>query len=155
MATGKYKDWITEDGLSRLTAWARDGLTDEQIAHNCGINPATLYTWKSKYPEINKALKKGKEVVDIEVENALLRRALGYQYTEVTRERKLIKDPQTDEMVSKLITTKEVVKEVAPDTTAQIYWLNNRRPDRWRAKPSPANDDNGILIQLIAGLKDE
>lgn len=47
-----------------------------------GINPATLYDWKNKYPKISESLKKGKEVVDIQVENALLKRALGYDYQE-------------------------------------------------------------------------
>lgn len=76
MAKGKYQKWLESDGLLLLEAWARDGLTDEQIAHNMGINRATLYEWKKKYPDISEALKKGKEVVDIEVENALLKLAL-------------------------------------------------------------------------------
>lgn len=62
--------------MTLLEGWARDGLTDEQIAHNAGITAATLYEWKKKYPEISEALKKGKEVVDFEVENALLQTAL-------------------------------------------------------------------------------
>ena len=82
MAKGKYQRWLEPDGLTLLEGWARDGLTDEQIAKNCGCNAATLYDWKKRYPEISKALKKGKEVVDIQVENALLKRALGYEYVE-------------------------------------------------------------------------
>ena len=77
MAKGKYQDWIEPEGLFKIEGWARDGLTDEQIALNIGINPATLYDWKKKYDEISKALKRGKEVVDRQVENALLKRALG------------------------------------------------------------------------------
>lgn len=119
----KYEYWITPEGLLKLEAWARDGLTDEQIAKNAGINPATLYDWKKKYPEISKSLKKGKEVVDIQVENALLKRALGYPYEE-------IKTEETAEGRKVTITTKEVI----PDTTAQIFWLKNRRPDKWRDK---------------------
>ena len=59
MAKGKYQEWLTPEGLLRIEGWARDGLIDEQIAHNMGINPATLYDWKKKYPEISEALKKG------------------------------------------------------------------------------------------------
>jgi transposase-like protein len=76
MAKGKYEEWLTEDGLILIEGWARDGLTDEQIAHNMGINRDTLYTWKKKYPDISEALKKTKDVVDREVENALYKKAL-------------------------------------------------------------------------------
>ena len=78
MAKGKYQRWLEPDGLTLLEGWARDGLTDEQLAGKMGINPATLYDWKNKYPKISESLKKGKEVVDIQVENALLKRVLGY-----------------------------------------------------------------------------
>ena len=77
MAKGKYQRWLEPDGLTLLEGWARDGLTDEQIAHNMGISTATLYDWKNKFQDISEALKKGKEVVDIQVKNALLKRALG------------------------------------------------------------------------------
>lgn len=130
MAKGKYQEWLTEEGLLQLEAWARDGLTDEQIAANMGIGYSTLQTWKSKYQDIQDTLKKGKAVVDIQVENALLKRALGYSYKEVTREK--IFNPETGQY--ELMPTKEVTKEVAPDTTAQIFWLKNRRPDMWRDK---------------------
>lgn len=123
MAKGKYEYWLTLDGLLKLESWAREGLTDEQIVENIGINPATLYDWKKKYPEISEALKKGKEIVDIQVENALLKRALGYLYEEVRIEKTADGEKVTT-------TTKEVI----PDTTAQIFWLKNRRPDRWRDK---------------------
>ena len=65
MAKGKYEYWLTPEGLLRLEAWARDGLTDEQIAQNMDIDSATLYRWKKKYSEISEALKRGKEIVDI------------------------------------------------------------------------------------------
>ena len=120
MAKGKYQKWLEPESLILLEGWARDGLTDEQIAKKMGVNIATLYDWKKKYPEISESLKKGKEVVDTIVENALLKRALGYRYDEVT-----IEDG---------IETKRVTKEVQPDTTAQIFWLKNRRPDKWRDK---------------------
>ena len=120
MAKGKYADWLTDDGLTMLRGWAREGLTDEQIAKNIGINIGTLYEWKRKYPQINEALKKGKAIIDNEVEEALIKSALGYDYTETTREFGEI--------------TKTVEKHVQPNVTALIFWLKNRRPDLWRDK---------------------
>ena len=135
MAKGKYQEWLTEEGLLQLGSWARDGLTDEQIASNMGITRKTLAEWKTKYSDICDTLKRGKAVVDIQVENALLKRALGYSYDEVTRERVLDYDPSTGQVVgSHMEITKTVKKEVQGDTTAQIFWLKNRRPEQWRDK---------------------
>ena len=129
----KYEQWLTEDGLTRLQAWARNGLTDEQIAHKCGISESTLYAWKAKYSEISEALKEGKEVVDQQVENALLKRALGYEYIETTHERVVVGiDEETHKPIHEMALTKTVTKMVIPDTTAQIYWLKNRRRDVWK-----------------------
>ena len=61
-------------------------LTDEQIAKNLGIAYSTLREYREKYSALSAALKRGKEVVDREVENALLKRALGYNYVEETTE---------------------------------------------------------------------
>ena len=80
MAKGKYAYWLTEEGLIKLEGWAKDGLSDEQIADNMGIATSSLYVWKNKYVEIAEALKKGKEIVDRHVENALYKRATGYSY---------------------------------------------------------------------------
>lgn len=135
MAKGKYQEWLTEEGLLQLESWARDGLTDEQIASNMGITRKTLAEWKTKYSDICDTLKRGKAVVDIQVENALLKRALGYSYDEVTRERVLDYDPSTGQVVgSHMEITKTVKKEVQSDTTALIFWLKNRRPEQWRDK---------------------
>lgn len=138
MAKGKYQEWLTVEGLLKLEAWARNGLTNEQIASNMGITRETLNQWKNKFPDISDTLKKGKEVVDIQVENALLKRALGYKFTEVTRERTVDVHPQTGELISRMAVTKQVVKEVQPDVTAQIFWLKNRKPDIWRDRKDVA-----------------
>ena len=73
---GKFHKWLEDANLIMLEGWARDGLTDEQIAGKIGIHVATLYAWKNKHNKIDKALKKGKEVVDYLVEQALLKKAL-------------------------------------------------------------------------------
>lgn len=183
MAKGKYEYWLTSEGLLKLEAWARDGLIDEQIAENIGINPATLYDWKKKYPEISETLKKGKEVVDIQVENALLKRALGYAYNEdkyisvpmdleeydekLTQYMNLYRYEHPEATDSELMLvrdqfpkTKEIlaerkVKEVVPDTTAQIFWLKNRRPDKWRDKQDVELSGDVKTNNPYAGLTTE
>lgn len=120
----KIDEWLEQDKLILLEGWARDGLTEEQIAKNMGISVKTLYNWKTDNLPILQALKKGKEVVDIEVENALLKRALGYTVT--LKEQKVDKDGCVHDLV------KDV--HVPGDTTAQIFWLKNRRKQQWRDK---------------------
>lgn len=132
---GKYEYWISHEGLVKIEGWARDGLIDKQIADDkIGINEATLCRWKDKFPQIMQALKRGKEVVDREVESALLKRARGYEYEEVTEEP--FKKPETGE--TEMRVTKRVRKQIAPDVTAQIFWLKNRKPADWRDKKDVA-----------------
>lgn len=139
----KIYDWITEDGLLQITGWARDGLTIEDIAHNCGVNVSTFYDWKKKHPEIEEAIKKGTAPVDLIVENAMFKRATGYKVVE----RKKIKLPDGTTRV-------EVTeKEIPPDTTAGIFWLANRKPDRWKrkqvneVKPEEIEDDTRQAVE--------
>ena len=145
VAKGKYQKWLTPDGRTLLEAWARDGLTDEQIAHNMGIRRSTLADWKNKFPDISDALKKGKEVVDVEVENALLKRAKGFAYLEEKQE--------TDAFGHKTVT--KTIKQVAPDVGAAVFWLKNRKPAQWRDNPTYVDDNTGQLEQLLKGLKSD
>lgn len=149
MAKGKYEQWLTEEGLLQLEAWARNGLTDEQIAANIGISRSTLNEWKNRFSYISDTLKRGKEIVDIQVENALLKRALGYTYKETTREAQF--NPQTEQY--EMVVTKEVTKEVVPDTTAQIFWLKNRKPEEWRDKKDV--EHSGLVNNPFAALSTE
>lgn len=151
MAKGKYQEWLEPEGLLKIEGWARDGLTDEQIANNMGINVATLYRWKIDYCEICESLKKGKEVVDRMVENALLKRALGYEYEEVSEKYEL-----------GILTERKVTKkQVVPDTTAQIFWLKNRKPNDWRDKRNSddfedtSTVDDGFMEALNATARDD
>ena len=137
----KINEWLENDKLILLEGWAKSGLTDEQIAKNIGINRTTLYDWKKKEVNIANALKKGKEVVDFEVENALLKRALGYEYEEETYENGIL--------------TKKVKKHVAPDTTAQIFWLKNRKPNNWKDRVETDEDKEAVAnaSQVIAKIR--
>lgn len=151
MAKGKYQEWLEPDGLLLLTAWARDGLTDEQMAQKMGINVATLYRWKNEYSEICNALKTSKELVDIEVENSLLKNALGYHYVEqVVQSRKeviyengkRVKEVTEPEVI-------EVERWKPGESVAQFFWLKNRKPKNWRDKPPEDNDDIFAAIRML------
>ena len=142
MAIGKYKEWLTEDGLLLLRKWARNGLTDEQIAENMGIGRTTFYAWKEKYADIRDALKKTKDIYDSEVEEALEKAALGYYVWEEEWRR----DPDTGDMVM----FKKEKKWIKPDTTAQIFWLKNRDRQHWRDKQDITLDAENDEIGVIA-----
>lgn len=133
LAKGKYEYWLTAEGLLRLGAWARDGLTDEQISKNIGISRKTLAEWKNRFSDICDTLKKNKEVADIEVENALHKRAVGYKTVEQRVE-------ESEKDGKKIIT---ISKEVAPETAAAIFWLKNRQPNKWRDK----HDVNASVVE--------
>ena len=144
MAKGKYSEWLTSDGLLLLEGWAREGLTDEQIAKNAGIKIRTFYEWMERFPQIAQAIKKGKAPVDFEVENALLKRAKGYEWEETTTE--------IDSNGKKHI--KKVTRHVPPDVGAIVFWLKNRKRDRWRDRPEQAQDtiSGNEIIESIADV---
>ena len=139
MAGGKYKEWLEPDGLLRIEDWARDGLTNEQVAKNMGIARSRLREWADAYSAISTALKRGKEIADIEVENAMCKRALGYEYEEV---KTIIEQTDDGSRKTKVEKTK---KQVAPDVGAQIFWLKNRRRQLWMENPHKAINDNELL----------
>ena len=121
-------------------AMARLGATDKQIAEALGASVSSLNEWK-KRPEFLDALKDGKAVADSHVEDGLYRRALGYEYTEtkvVEEANKVGVAMGTDEQGKTTLTpavvvrTEVVTKQRAPDVTAQIFWLKNRKPEEWR-----------------------
>ena len=146
---GKYAEWLTTDGLLRIFGWARDGLTDEQIAKNMGIRQSTFYEWQNRFPEISDTLKKGKAPVDLEVENALYKNAIGYDYEETVTEIEELAGGKQKKHIRK------IKKHKPPDVTAQIYWLKNRRPDKWRDKPLTVEDTSTMekLDAMLAEVK--
>lgn len=142
MGKSKVGYWLTEEGLMLLAGWARRGLTDSEICQKIDLHVATLCEWKKKYPDtIGEALKSGKEVADITVENALFRKAIGYKVKEVSYKA---------DKSGNLVPVSAVEKDIPPDTTAQIFWLKNRRPDLWRDRRKEAESDtqNGGVVVL-------
>lgn len=251
----KYSEWITKEGLTRIEGWARDGLADKQIAENIGVAYSTFREWVKKFPALSASLKKSKDVADRQVENALFKRAIGYEYTEDTYEliadtgqkkrhediqdlteqqwetslayfdhqcvycgkkNDLTKDHldplknggkltfanvvpackscnsskkdhqwlawyqkqkyydkqrarkiteyvnfamllpnEKNENNTRLVITKRVTKQVAPDTGAAAFWLKNRKPDVWRDKKETELSGNVNVSNPLAGLTEE
>jgi hypothetical protein len=150
----KLDQWLTEDGLLKIQGWARDGLIDKQIAKNMGVAYSTLRGWKGESPQIAEALRKGKEVVDREVENALFKSALGFmqKIKKPVRIKEVEYDPKSGKKIRESEKWVQVEEEVyiPPQVTAQIFWLKNRKPDQWREKNDlTLTPSNGVLESLM------
>lgn len=147
----KVDYWLTDDGLTLIEAWTRDGCLMDELSQKMGITRMTLDTWKKKYPEIKRAVSVGKELIDYKVENALLKAALGYTTTEIKVT--IGKKPFNGEMFELLKET--TTKEVAPNVTACMAWLNNRKHDQWKRNRDKTvevdPDDQNVTISIVRG----
>lgn len=147
-------DWLEEDNLMLLECWARDGYTFEDIANRIGITYNTLRWWRKQYPEIDKALKTGREIIDYKVENALLKSALGYK----TKETKVTTIIRHGKVVETIKETTD--KEQAPNVSAAQCWLYNRLPKKWKNMNSRSNilddmdEDTSIQVIVTRATKD-
>ena len=157
MAKSKAEKWLEPDGLLRIEGWARDGLTEEQIAKNMGVSRSTLSDYKGKSPDILRAIKNSKEVADREVENALFNKATGYtvKLKKPMKVRHVEYDEQTGRKIAEYERIEYIEEEVhvPADTTAQIFWLKNRKPNEWRDKVT-VTDESSLekLDELISSI---
>lgn len=143
-------EYLTDDGLLLLEGWARDGLTDKDIAEKkIGINESTFCRWKLRHSTILQALKKGRAPVAEKIEKSLYDMCQKQTYKDVVEE---ITTDKNGNIVSKhkRITT----REVAPNSTAVIFALKNLKPDRFRDKQVIESNAEGQLASLIDGLKE-
>lgn len=109
----------------------RLGATDKDIAEFFGVTEATLNNWKLRHSSFFESLKRGKDEVDALVEQSLFKRATGYSHPDVH-----ISNYQGT------VTITPIVKHYPPDSTAMIFWLKNRQPERWRDKHEPGEGDD-------------
>ena len=120
-----------------------------------GVGYTTFKEYLNRFPSIRAALKRGKAPVDYEVENALYKRATGY----TVKIKKPIKVKTTKRVTGKGEVTEERIEYadeeqyIPPDTTAQIFWLKNRRPDKWRDKRDEAPQQTNELLQSLIDLE--
>ena len=105
-------------------AWslALKGATDQELAEAFGVSKRTILRWKNEHPSFAEAYQRGKDVADAKVKKALYQRAIGYEVIE--KESTVDVDPKPGE--SKPVRVKTITKQIAPDTMAIMYWLNNR-----------------------------
>ena len=151
----KYDQWLTREGLLRIQGWARDGLTEKDIAKNMRVSPASLREWKHRFEEIAEALKEGKDSADRVVENALYKSACGYtvEITEPIKVKRIIYDEETGRKVREYEEVVEATKQLhfPAQVTAQIFWLKNRKPAQWRDKTEVQTaPTNGVLESILA-----
>ncbi|HCT9429369.1 TPA: helix-turn-helix domain-containing protein [Staphylococcus aureus] len=127
--------------LGLVEGWKRDGLTDEQIARNLGVSKHTLIKWKKNIPDFLDAIKKGKEVSDYELENALHKRAVGYYYEEetVTNKGEVVK----------------IKKYEHANPTSLIFALKNRLPHKYRDKVEQEITNRNIEINIGEYVDDD
>ncbi|MBS4889424.1 MAG: IS66 family insertion sequence element accessory protein TnpA [Peptoniphilus grossensis] len=149
MARAKYQEWLKEENLIKVEAWAKSGLSEKQISQNMGIAYSTLKEWKKKYSALSASLKKGKEVTDFEVENAMHKSSLGY-YVEETK----TYITETNGVQTKKI--EKYKKWIPPNSTSQIFWLKNRKPDVWMDRKAKDNDNknDSELVKYFELLDD-
>ena len=127
-AKGKYHEWLTEDGLKKLRGWARDGYSDVQLSKNMGISVGTYYEWVNKYPEFSEAIKKGRQPFIVDLEDALYRSGLGYDYEE------LVEEIYDEDGVQKKH-LRRVKRHAPPNVTALIFALKNLRKQKFKDRP--------------------
>jgi transposase-like protein len=115
---------------------ARMGATDAQMADFFGVTEKTLNNWKRQHPEFFQSLKDGKVLADAEIAHSLFHRAKGYEHD----------DLDLRVVGGKLRKTK-IRKHYPPDTTAAIFWLKNRQPEKWRdvTKTEVTGKDGGPI----------
>lgn len=155
-AKGRYKEWLEEEKLGLIAGWARNGLTKEQIAHNMGISLTTLKDWCKKHPPISTALKKNREIADTIIENALFERAKGgiHKVKKTFKLKHTYYDAQGRKCEKEELAVGIDEVYIPGDTTAQIFWLKNRKPEDWRDKREVENkvefENDGFLEALKA-----
>lgn len=123
-----YKEWLSDEKLNQIKSWKGEGISNEELANRIGINRTTLYSWIQRCPEIKDAIKQGQERTVQYIENALMKKINGYTLRDTKRYKTTDKDGNVVERI-------EVTeKEIGPDTTAIIYALKVKDPDRWNEK---------------------
>lgn len=139
--------WLSESGLTLIAGWRRNGVALHEIAtKNIGVSKTAFWGWYKESEDLRKACSVAKEVADLTVEDALFRRAVGYDYWEETWS--LIE--------GELRLVSKYKRHVPPDTKAIMQWLFNRLPARWRAiqEPLEATKYTESIKSILVAMKE-
>lgn len=136
MANSKWPQ--VKEKLILVEKWSRDGLTEEQICKNLRISKSTMAEYKRYHPEFLNALKKGKEIAITEIENALFKRALGYDYEEIKTSIRMVNGKETK-------FTEKVRKHMPPDVAACSILLKNKDKGNWSDNPMKIEIERELL----------
>jgi hypothetical protein len=150
MQTGRPSEQLNVN-LKDVERYCDAGLTDSQLATVLNIGLSTLYTWKNEnhamyWPEFVEAIKRGKELSDDRVERSLWERANGYEHED--EEIKVVSDGQGK---GSSIERVPVIKHYPPDPLSMIFWLKNRRPEKWRDKRDIGIEGNAVRVKVTTG----
>lgn len=126
---------------------ARLGATDADLAHFFDVTEQTINNWKTAHPDFFESLKGAKDSLDAQVEQSLFRRAMGWEHDAV----KIITVADGNNNGSH-VEQVPYVEHYPGETTAQIFWLKNRQPQRWRDKQELEHSASESLAALIAGV---
>lgn len=151
MAKGKYKVWLTEEGLKKLAEMA-PRLTDAEMAREMGVSSSTYYDWLKRYPEMSETVTRARtgadaRAVNESVERSLLDTALGGIRTvkEPIKLKRVTFDSRGRRVEKEEIAYADKEIYVKGDVKAQIFWLTNRAAERWRNKVEAViNDDKAV-----------
>ena len=155
MAIGKYKEWLTPDGLLMLESYARDGLTDEEIAKTLHIHKSTLYDWLKDFPDISDAIKRGRQPVNAIVEKTFFEEKLkGRIVRERTVERTTHRDAEGN-ITGSSEHIKDTDRYIPADTTAMLFYMKCRMPDKYNDRVNIKIDNANELPQLYKALEAE
>ena len=135
-----YYDWAF-DNLDKIRQWAAEGAKISDIVKGCGTNRTTFAEWRRRHPELDLALKEGRDSSNHDVECALLKKALGYERDEV--ETTTVTDG-SGQVVTR--TERKKTKHVEPDVRAIEFFLGNRERERWGKSTNDVNLTGGVLL---------
>ena len=140
--------WVSPDGIELMSGWRREGIPLGVLAMEyVGVSESTLKRWSREYPAVAKALQISQDVTNVRVEQALLKRALGYDVEEIKQE--LVE--------GEMRVTEKTKKHIPPDVKACLSWLYSRRSDRWRAQQEPVDkleDEVKTAKEILVAIKE-